>query len=169
MCVIIYAYNGAGKTLTYLIPILNSLEMIPDKGKSQGARNQDKDINRPQAIIILPTEALMAQVYDYLEGYADYYESRYKWKLNIGLCYSGAMTSGHIVVGMAQKISDYINSPNTEFSELKWVVFDECDKIQHDLKDKFEFILKTFSKKDEVSTANVNFLSHSVPDHFRDR
>jgi hypothetical protein len=40
--------------------------MIPDKGKSQGARNQDKDINRPQAIIILPTEALMAQVYDYL-------------------------------------------------------------------------------------------------------
>lgn len=79
------------------------------------------------------------------------------------------MTSGHIIVGMAQKISDYINSPNTEFSELKWVVFDECDKIQHDLKDKFEFILKTFSKKDEVSTANVNFLSHSVPDHFCNR
>ncbi len=52
---IIYAYNGAGKTLTYLIPILNSLEMIPDKGKGLGSRNQDKDINRPQAIIILPT------------------------------------------------------------------------------------------------------------------
>lgn len=73
LCVIIYAYNGAGKTLTYLLPILNSLEMIPDKGKSQGSRNQEKEINRPQAIIVLPTEALMAQVYDYLEGYADYY------------------------------------------------------------------------------------------------
>lgn len=38
LCVIVYAYNGAGKTLTYLIPILNSLEMIPDKGKSQAGR-----------------------------------------------------------------------------------------------------------------------------------
>ena len=25
LCVIIYAYNGAGKTLTYLLPIFNSL------------------------------------------------------------------------------------------------------------------------------------------------
>jgi hypothetical protein len=94
----------------------------------------------------LPTEALMSQVYDYLEGYADYYLSRYKWKLNIGLCYSGGMTSGHIIVGMAQKIADYINLPTTDFSELKWIVFDECDKIQLDLREKFEFILKSFSR-----------------------
>ena len=25
LCLIIYAYNGAGKTLTYLIPIFNAL------------------------------------------------------------------------------------------------------------------------------------------------
>jgi superfamily II DNA/RNA helicase len=25
LCIIIYAYNGAGKTLSYIIPILNSL------------------------------------------------------------------------------------------------------------------------------------------------
>ena len=29
--------------------------MIPDKGKSQGSRNIEKEINRPQAIIVLPT------------------------------------------------------------------------------------------------------------------
>lgn len=29
--------------------------MIPDKGQNQGAKGQQKDINRPQAIIILPT------------------------------------------------------------------------------------------------------------------
>ncbi len=32
LCMIIYAYNGAGKTLTYLIPILNALENIPPTG-----------------------------------------------------------------------------------------------------------------------------------------
>jgi hypothetical protein len=29
--------------------------MIPDKGKDHGAKGIMKDINRPQAIIILPT------------------------------------------------------------------------------------------------------------------
>jgi len=40
--------------------------MIPDKGENHGARGKTKTVDRPQAIIILPTEALMAQVYDYL-------------------------------------------------------------------------------------------------------
>jgi superfamily II DNA/RNA helicase len=99
----------------------------------------------------------MAQVYDYLEGYADFYESKYKWKLNVGLCYSqsGPNISGHIIVGMAQKISQYITLPTTDLSELKWVVFDECDKILHDLKDKFVHILKTFATKDQVTSTNV--------------
>lgn len=66
----------------------------------------------------------MSQVYDYLEGYADYYMSRYKWKLNIGLCYRDVLQWGHIMVGMAHKIADYINKPTTDFSELKWIVFD---------------------------------------------
>ncbi len=33
LCMIIYAYNGAGKTLTYLIPIFNALENIPCTGQ----------------------------------------------------------------------------------------------------------------------------------------
>jgi hypothetical protein len=40
--------------------------MIPDRGIDHGAKGKTKDISRPQAIIILPTEALMSQVYDYL-------------------------------------------------------------------------------------------------------
>lgn len=33
LCLIIYAYNGAGKTLTYLIPVFNSLENLPCIGQ----------------------------------------------------------------------------------------------------------------------------------------
>ncbi len=42
--------------------------------------------------------------------------SRYKWKLNIGLCYRDVLQWGHIMVGMAHKIADYINKPTTDFS-----------------------------------------------------
>jgi superfamily II DNA/RNA helicase len=74
--VIIYAYNGAGKTLTYLIPILNSLENIPYLGQKY-LSNKDHEICRPQAIIVVPTEALLAQIYEYLEAYADFYSANY--------------------------------------------------------------------------------------------
>lgn len=50
--------------------------MIPDKGVGM-FRDKQVEIYRPQAIIISPTEALMSQVFDNLEGYADYYYSRY--------------------------------------------------------------------------------------------
>lgn len=65
LCVIIYAYNGAGKTLTYLIPMLNSLDNIPYLGQKY-ISNKDHEICRPQAIIVVPTEALLAQIFDYL-------------------------------------------------------------------------------------------------------
>jgi superfamily II DNA/RNA helicase len=38
LCIIIYAYNGAGKTLAFLIPILNSLEMIPYEHQQKGRK-----------------------------------------------------------------------------------------------------------------------------------
>ena len=123
-----YAYNGAGKTLTFLIPIFNSLEMTPHQAslKSRGAKENEKI--RPQAIIVFPTEALMSQVYDYLESYANFYEMKYKWPLKIGKIYAGETKYGHIIVGLTKKICDSLEK--MDLSELKWVVFDECDKIK---------------------------------------
>lgn len=40
LCVIVYAYNGAGKTLTYLIPMLNSLENIPFVGQKTDGKGK---------------------------------------------------------------------------------------------------------------------------------
>ena len=63
---------------------------------------------RPQAIIVFPTEALMSQVYEYLESYAYYYEFTFKWPLKIGKIYSNYCTFGHIIVGLTKKICDYL-------------------------------------------------------------
>jgi len=37
----------------------------------------------------VPTEALLAQVYDYLMAYSDFYEMTYKWSIKIGRIYGG--------------------------------------------------------------------------------
>ena len=103
LCVIIYAYNGAGKTLTYLIPAFNTLQNIPCLGR-KFEKGKDHEIGRPQAVIVVPTEALLAQVYDYLQAYSDFYEMTYKWKIQIGRIYSTVNENGHIIVGLPKKV-----------------------------------------------------------------
>ena len=50
-------------------------------------KDKDHQIGRPQALIVVPTEALLAQVYDYLVAYSDFYEMTFKWKIKIGRIY----------------------------------------------------------------------------------
>lgn len=86
----------------------------------------------------------MSQVYEYLESYANYYEVKLKWPLKIGRIYGNSNPIfGHIIVGMTKKISDLLSQ--FDLSELKWVVFDECDKIKDDSTAEFKEILKVFS------------------------
>lgn len=98
----------------------------------------------------------MSQVYEYLESYANYYEATLKWPLKIGRIYANSPPEyGHILVGLTKKISDLL--PNLDLTELKWVIFDECDKIKDDSADLFKQILNLFSQKNV--TANVPVLT----------
>ena len=161
LCIIIYAYNGAGKTLTYVIPVFNSLEMIPLKATKLLRGTKEMEKVRPQALIVVPTEALMAQVYEYLENYAYFYESVYKWPLKIGMIYSGCTSYGHIIVGMTRKISE--NLDKFDLTELKWVVFDECDQIKDDSEDFFTQILALFAAKKLAANVLLSLPSSSSP------
>lgn len=162
LCMIIYAYNGAGKTLTYLIPILNSLQNVPHLGH-RFEKNKEHEIGRPQALIVVPTEALLAQVYDYMMGYADFYEMTYKWPLKIGRIYSTVFEIGHIIVGMPKKIqTKFAQSGLFDLSELKWVVLDECDMLQEDSLGEVSDILRFFADpKNSACAANVPALVDS--------
>ncbi len=82
-------------------------------------------------MIIVPTEALLAQIYDYLVAYSDYYEITYKWRLKIGRIYSTVCENGHIIVGMPVKTQVKLKTPSLfDLSELKWVILDECDMLK---------------------------------------
>lgn len=89
----------------------------------------------------------------------------FKWPLKIGKIYGNKIEHGHIIVGLTQKISS--NLPNLDLAELKWVVFDECDKIKDDSTDLFKQILLLFSQK--KVKANVLIKSNSVPNHLCNR
>jgi superfamily II DNA/RNA helicase len=154
LCAIIYAYNGAGKTLTYLIPIFNALENIPATGQ-KFEMGKEHEIGRPQAVIVVPTEALLAQVYDYLMAYADFYEMTYKWNIKIGRIYSKVYEHGHIIVGMPKKVQQkFAQTTNFDLSELKWVVFDECDQLKEDSLHEFTDLLR--DPRISTSQANVS-------------
>lgn len=68
LCIIIYCFNGAGKTLSFLIPILNSINpMVPyESYKFNAGKKIENCLIQPQALIVVPTESLMEQVYSYL-------------------------------------------------------------------------------------------------------
>lgn len=84
-------------------------------------------------MIIVPTEALLAQIYEYLTAYADFYEVTYKWNLKIGRIYSTYAEPGHIIIGLAKKMQEKLSKTSDfDFSELKWITFDECDKVKED-------------------------------------
>lgn len=63
--------------------------MIPYYSVQEARGGKESEKHQPQAIIVLPTEALMTQVYDYLQGYAYFYEYKYKFPLKIGRVFKG--------------------------------------------------------------------------------
>lgn len=65
-------------------------------------------------------------------------------------------------MGLTEKIC--ANLTLLDLSELKWVVFDECDKIKDDSLNLFKQILNTFSKNNVK--ANVMYYLIIVLDYF---
>lgn len=95
----------------------------------------------------------MTQIYEYLDNYAGFYENRFKWPLKIGRVYSNKTEPGHIIVAMTDRMSKIVKG--LDCSELKWVVFDECDKIRDDSEKLFQQILQQIEEKAPFS--NVFF------------
>lgn len=111
------------------------------------------DLGQPQAIIILPTEALLDQTYSYLLQYSEFLEKTYGWKIQIGKIFKNVATPGHIIVGLAKKTASHFSQFTHFMTELKWVVFDECDEIKSSEAESFNSLLDKFSK-----LSNANFI-----------
>ncbi|RVX08252.1 DEAD-box ATP-dependent RNA helicase 7 [Vitis vinifera] len=116
-----------GKTLAFVLPILESLINGPNRGSRKTGYGRP-----PCVLVLLPTRELATQVY------ADF--DVYGGAIGLTSCclYGGAPYQAQeiklkrgvdIVVGTPGRIKDHIERGNIDFSSLKFRVLDEADEM----------------------------------------
>lgn len=113
---ILQSQSGTGKTATYLLGVLNKLELTE---------------KACQGIIITPTRELAAQVFEVANNLSKY--TKYK----IAKCTGGTdvnqnrndLKTTSVVVGTLGRIYHMINENKINIHKLKFIVLDEADEI----------------------------------------
>lgn len=117
--VIAQARTGTGKTASFVIPILEQLD-LQSKSKS------------PQALILVPTRELAVQVRDEVTKLA---AGR---RVHCVAVYGGKPIRGqidklrrgaHMVVGTPGRVLDHMGRGTIELGDLRFVVLDEADRM----------------------------------------
>ena len=138
---------GSGKTLAYLLPLMQRLQMVEqERGRARS--------NRPRLLILCPTSELVVQVLGVVRQLA-----------RGGLkCRSLAMTGGNkgktqtqalkegidVVVGTPGRVGHLLDVGKLEVDDLEAVVMDECDVL---LGDSFEFAEQVAPLRDATLAA----------------
>ncbi|KAI8540314.1 hypothetical protein RHMOL_Rhmol09G0253100 [Rhododendron molle] len=121
------ARTGQGKTLAFVLPILESLTNGPTKAARKTGYGRV-----PSVLVLLPTRELAKQVSAEFEVYGG--------ALGLTSCclYGGAPYQSQeiklrrgvdIVIGTPGRIKDHIERGNLDFSSLKFRVLDEADEM----------------------------------------
>ncbi|KAL7183924.1 hypothetical protein ACSBR2_026155 [Camellia fascicularis] len=121
------ARTGQGKTLAFVLPILESLTNGPSKAARKTGYGRV-----PSVLVLLPTRELATQVFADFEVYGG--------ALGLQSCclYGGAPYQSQqvklkrgvdIVVGTPGRIKDHIERGNIDLSSLKFRVLDEADEM----------------------------------------
>lgn len=182
--------TGSGKTMAYLLPILNKIDL---------------SLNKVQAVIMLPTRELSTQVYKVLEEFSKE-EPQLKLRLITGGTDRQRMiekvaTVPHIIIGTPGRINDItLNQGKLNIMSAEILILDEADmimeagfledvsKIAAKMKDTLQMMvfsatipgsLRHFlnvymskpelveTSKDEVNPGTITHVL--VPDHHRDK
>jgi superfamily II DNA/RNA helicase len=142
---IVLANTGSGKTLGFLIPILQLLQ--PDN-------------NTTQALIMLPSRELALQIDEVFRKMGTSYK--------VTCCYGGhkreieennLVQSPAVIIGTAGRLADHIRRNNIDTSGITTLVLDEFDKsLELGFLEEMSFIissLKNINKKILTSATNA--------------
>ncbi|TMW91747.1 hypothetical protein EJD97_013939 [Solanum chilense] len=153
------ARTGQGKTLAFVLPILESLTNGPTKALRKTGYGK-----APSVLVLLPTRELALQVFADFEVYGR----------AVGLtscCLYGNSPMGaqqaqlkrgvDIVVGTPGRVKDHIERGNIDFGSLKFRVLDEVDEmLKIGFVDDVEFIL---GKVEDASLVQTVLFSATLP------
>ncbi|XP_051121494.1 DEAD-box ATP-dependent RNA helicase 7-like [Andrographis paniculata] len=121
------ARTGQGKTLAFVLPILESLINGPTKTLRKTGYGRS-----PSVLVLLPTRELATQVFADFEVYGG------ALGLNACCLYGGAPYQPQhvqlkrgvdIIIGTPGRIKDHIERGNIDFGSLKFRVLDEADEM----------------------------------------
>ncbi|GAV61854.1 DEAD domain-containing protein/Helicase_C domain-containing protein/GUCT domain-containing protein [Cephalotus follicularis] len=155
------ARTGQGKTLAFVLPILESITNGPTKASRKTGYGR-----APSVLVLLPTRELAKQVFEDFEVYGG--------ALGLVSCCvyggGGASLSSQqmklrkgvdIVVGTPGRIKDHIDRDNIDFSSLKFRVLDEADEmLKMGFVEDVELIL---SKVEDVTKVQTLLFSATLP------
>lgn len=114
------SYTGTGKTLAYLLPILQSIDL---------------NISTTQSIIISPTRELAQQIFHVINQFIKNQKNLVCRLLVGGNNYEAQLKQlknhhGHILIATPQRFLATLKSGfNWNFSNLKYVIYDEVDML----------------------------------------
>ncbi|TKY51219.1 DEAD-box ATP-dependent RNA helicase 7 [Spatholobus suberectus] len=154
------ARTGQGKTLAFVLPILESLTNGPAKASRKTGYGRT-----PSVLVLLPTRELACQVHTDFEVYGG--------AMGLSSCclYGGAPYQGQeiklrrgvdIVIGTPGRVKDHIERGNIDLSQLKFRVLDEADEmLRMGFVEDVELIL---GKVENVSKVQTLLFSATLPD-----
>jgi len=121
------AQTGSGKTVAFLLPILNKL--IQTK---VGGNNYEGGRVAPQAIIITPTRELAIQIYDEARKFAG--GSQIQAQVVYGgtsvMSQKGSLNRGcNILVATPGRLLDFVERGYVTFQQVQFLVLDEADRM----------------------------------------
>ncbi|WJX14634.1 DEAD-box ATP-dependent RNA helicase 7, variant 2 [Trifolium repens] len=158
------ARTGQGKTLAFVLPILESVTNCPGK-----ASRKSGDGRAPSVLVLLPTRELACQVNADFEVYGG--------ALGLTSCclYGGAPYQPQkmklergvdIVIGTPGRIKDHIERGSIDLSQLKFRVLDEADEmLRMGFVEDVELIL---GKVKNVGKVQTLLFSATLPDWVKD-
>ncbi|XVF50718.1 hypothetical protein PTKIN_Ptkin04bG0125000 [Pterospermum kingtungense] len=154
------ARTGQGKTLAFVLPLIESLTNGPAKASRKTGYGR-----APSVLVLLPTRELAKQVFEDFEVYGEV--------LGLTSCclYGGApyhiqemkLKRGvDIVIGTPGRIKDHIERGNIHLGSLKFRVLDEADEmLRMGFVDDVELIL---GKVEDANKVQTLLFSATLPD-----
>ncbi|MBI2107480.1 DEAD/DEAH box helicase [Candidatus Woesearchaeota archaeon] len=149
--------TGSGKTAAFGLPIIEKI--VHGKGI--------------QALVLTPTRELAVQVQETLRSFASF------MKVNVIAVYGGvsiqpqadALRKAEIVVATPGRMLDHINRKNVNFSNTRFLVLDESDKMfEMGLIEDVEEIIRQLPKERQTllfSATMSNDIQHLIKKHLR--
>ncbi|XP_022866498.1 DEAD-box ATP-dependent RNA helicase 7-like [Olea europaea var. sylvestris] len=154
------ARTGQGKTLAFVLPMLESLTNGPTKASRKTGYGRP-----PSVLVLLPTRELATQVFSDFEYYGG--------ALGLTSCclYGGSPYQPQqiqlkrgvdILIGTPGRIKDHIERGNIDFSSLKFRVLDEADEmLRMGFVEDVELIL---GKVEDASKVQTLLFSATLPE-----